>query len=211
MTTGKTINRAFESQALPLCCRYLVVIFQVLQVEMRAGGFERDQVAWWALGMLADGQCELIDVCLEPTAGAMRWHQVFEDFKVRGVETIRFVACDELPGAGVALCEAFPGATTLPLIDQTPIYASSRGVRRTVLSGLEAAQHIHGSLRRAVSRHGCFADSAAAIACLRQSLARAERGLRVRPADLDENPAMRCAAGQGGTYDKQSVHVGLPH
>ena len=213
MPAADAANAATQSplQTHPLCRRYLVMHLLTLPIRVKQDSAVRDHVAWWALGVLADGQCELLDLWLEPTMGAVRWHQIFEGFKARGVEAIRFVACDELPGAGVALCATFPGATVLPLTDLAPIYALSRGVRRTVLWGVEAVQQMHSSLRRAAARHGYFADSAAAAVFLRQTLAHAERRLRVRPADLNENPAMRCAAGQGGTYDKQSVHVGLPH
>lgn len=97
MFTGRTIDTAFERQALPLCCRYLVVIFRIQHMEVRLGELERDQVARWALGVLADGQSELLGSGPKPNSVAMPSQEVIEGMQARGVEHnyICFAAANE--------------------------------------------------------------------------------------------------------------------
>ena len=78
MTTGSTVDSAFEGQALPPCCRYLVVIFHTQHVEVRIGELERDQVARWAPGVLADGQSEVLCSGPKPISVALPSQEVFE-------------------------------------------------------------------------------------------------------------------------------------
>lgn len=95
MTTGRTIDTAFEGQALPPCCGYFLVIFHTQRVEVRVGELERDQVARWALGVLADGQSEVLGSGPKPISVAMPPQEVFEVTQAFGGEHTCFAAVNE--------------------------------------------------------------------------------------------------------------------
>jgi len=114
-------NRATQLvywQNRPLCCRYLVVLSEVLRVQVEEEGTVRDRMARWTLGVLPDGQYEVLGVWPEPVPGAAGWQDVFEDLKVRGVERIQFVASSEPAEALADVRAAYPGVTVLPSFGQ---------------------------------------------------------------------------------------------
>lgn len=125
-------------QARPLCCRYLVVLIEVLPSTVREVGVVRDQTVRWALGVLADGQHEVLGIWLHPASGTTGWHELFEDLKVRGVEKIRFVASDEPMNAFAAMRAAYPDATVLPSTEQLLRQSLAQVAPRYRSSGAEA-------------------------------------------------------------------------
>lgn len=112
--TTKTIEQSIEWQSRPLCCRYLVVRFEALSIQVPKEGIARDLTTCWALGTLADGQREVLGVWLESLPGVIDSQKVFDDLKARGVERIRFVATTEPAVARVT----HRGATVLPSVEQ---------------------------------------------------------------------------------------------
>ncbi|MBE0546400.1 MAG: transposase [Rubrivivax sp.] len=95
MINDNTLANAIKWQTRPLCCQYLVLHFEALSVPVGEEGAAHDRTVHWPVGVLADGQCELLGAWFDPVSGATGWEEVFEDLKVRGVEKIRFVVGDE--------------------------------------------------------------------------------------------------------------------
>jgi putative transposase len=215
-----------------------------------------------ALGVLADGQCEMLGAWPASRSGAADWCKVLEDLRLRGVERIRFVVCDEPAAMQEALRSVFPGATVVPdlgallrrslgevaprhraaaasvlgalsvagtarsaalglaaleaspwaagypglvsrwsaaVAQMAPVHSLEPRLRRVVLSGDDRVQQLQQSVRRAVGRHGPFADASAAAAFLAQALERAERGSDVDAAAMASGAARRAmTAGKAG-------------
>lgn len=118
MPSNNTATQLVYRQTRPLCCRYLVVLFEVLPVLVMEEGAIRDHGARWALGVLPDGQYELLGMWLEQVPSAKGWEEVFDDLMLRGVEKIRFIASNERAEGRAGANAAYPGATVLPLIGQ---------------------------------------------------------------------------------------------
>lgn len=114
MTNGSTNTQAGEWQSRPLCCRYLLLHVETLSMPVREVGFVRDQTVHWGLGVLADGQYEVLGIWLHPASATTGWHELFEDLKVRGVEKVRFVASSAPMDVSAAMRAAYPDATVLP-------------------------------------------------------------------------------------------------
>ena len=113
---GISIDPRLEAQSLPLCRRYVWVRFDA--VEMYVWEARRQQVlqVHWALGGLADGQCELLGAWQQDSLPSMNWQVVFDELEARGVERIRFVFLSKqsMPPA------AYPGGATLASMASLP-------------------------------------------------------------------------------------------
>lgn len=118
MINDSTRFQASEWQSRPLCRRYLLLHVQPLSVPVLEEGFERNQTVRWGLGVLADGQYEVLGMRSLPASGATGWHELFEDLRIRGVESVRFVASNEPMEVSATLRAAYPDATVLPAMGQ---------------------------------------------------------------------------------------------
>lgn len=105
-------------QTRPLCCRYLVVLVDVLHLTVKEAGVVRDRTVFLALGLLADGEQEVLGAWLEPESGATIWQEAFEDLQVRGVEGVRFVVTNERAEGLASLHTTYSDVTVLPSIGQ---------------------------------------------------------------------------------------------
>jgi putative transposase len=118
MTEDILITEVREWLRQPLCCQYLVVLFDALRVQVQEGGAARDKTIYLGLGMLVDGSHEVIGLWNDPAPGAIGWRNLFVHLKHRGVEGIRFFGIDAPKGLATALRAAFPAATLQPSIAQ---------------------------------------------------------------------------------------------
>ncbi len=114
-------NRALEPM-------YPVVFFDALRVKIRDEGVVRNKAVYMALGVLPDGNREILGLWIENTEGAKFWMRVFNELKTRGVQDILIAVTDGLKGMADALEAVFP-ATTLQtcivhLIRNSMSYAS---------------------------------------------------------------------------------------
>src|SRR5690606_37010451 len=114
-------NRALEPM-------YPVVFFDALRVKIRDEGVVRNKAVYMALGVLPDGNREILGLWIENTEGAKFWMRVFNELKTRGVQDILIAVTDGLKGMPSALEAVFP-ATTLQtcivhLIRSSMSYAS---------------------------------------------------------------------------------------
>lgn len=85
------------------------------------------------------------------------------------------------------------------LAQWAPIFALSAPLRRVVLSGDLITAELHGSLVRAIGRHGCFADEAAALDFVASALLRAERQLSSLVCPAGPLPALRAGVLAAGS------------
>jgi putative transposase len=116
MQGGLQATEAIERHGQPLCCRYLLLHFESLHAAVCEAGTFRDQTVRWALGVLADGQQEVVGAWLAAESDATAWQKVFEDLQVRGVEGIRFVMNNEHAEVWAPLHTTYPDVTVLPSI-----------------------------------------------------------------------------------------------
>ena len=105
--------QADAGHLLPLCARYVVVFFKDLTVQIEEHSMIRRLAVHWAVGMLADGDCETLGAWPEAIAGVTPWQQILKDISTRGVEKIRFISTPEPTDAPLACF----GATALPSRD----------------------------------------------------------------------------------------------
>jgi len=161
----------------PLCCRYLLVHFDALTLQVRESGSQSDRTVCWALGAHAEGQCEVLGVWPTSPSGDPDWREVFEGLAARGVERIRFVV-----SAGPnAVQAAEQGATMLTWDSQKgssnsqSLAALSFRLRRIVESAQAHAQLMRAELGRLTRRHGPFDSTAAASHFLEKALERMDR------------------------------------
>lgn len=202
MLGNKVVARSYENQSRPLCCRYLFGHFEALVVQLLEGDVVRDQVARWAFGVLADGQCEVLGVWV-PVLDVMACQEVCAGLRVRGVERIRYVMSNE-SGVLAVMRAAYPRATVLPSIGSLLGQGLAPRPRRMVLWGDEAAQELSRSLSRAVGRHGCFASRESAVSFLESALGRAERGLGAFASGLDSGYRV-ARVGRGSTMEASGL------
>nr|WP_316643928.1 transposase [uncultured Roseateles sp.] len=107
----KVSGRDAARQTMPLCCGYFSVHFDKQMVSVLADGVaSRDRAVVWALGVLSDGDREVMDVRPVPDADPVFWRGGFDRFLARGVERISFVFADAIAGVGLV----YPGVAELP-------------------------------------------------------------------------------------------------
>lgn len=172
MSNNASHPRAWES--VPLCSRYFVVFVGSRSASICDNNEVCSLSFHWALGALADGDCEVLGAWPEVTAGVTPWQQVFDDFTTRGVERIQFIATAE------------PSAVPAPPFGATmvPIYALAPRCQRLFVSAQVAARQMNHSLIRAVAKAGSFADREDALSFLGRALRRLDPGLSTGLAGL---------------------------
>lgn len=115
------VGPGFSWGELPLCGNYLAVSFKAFRIRLRGEAIARDREALWALGVLNDGQYEVMGAWATHTSDVELWRKVFEDLKVRGVEGVRFVVgCDSAAIKSI-VNNTYPGATLISSASTTQI------------------------------------------------------------------------------------------
>jgi transposase-like protein len=117
MNDCNDVVRAIPSQALPLCRRLFTAFFVDVSVQVREGPTPaRAQLVRSGLGLLDDGECEVLGTWLSPPSGGMLGHEVLASLKTRGLEKVRFFVCSEPAQVRAEACIAYPGTTVLPSV-----------------------------------------------------------------------------------------------
>jgi putative transposase len=99
---------------LPLCANYFSVMLDSLQVQVQCEeGLVMHSVEW-ALGMLHDGEVEVLGAWPASCDDTGLGRKVFADLKDRGVEAIRFVIGSDPTLSRVDALAAFPRVRVLP-------------------------------------------------------------------------------------------------
>lgn len=131
--------------ARPLCAQYLVVIFESQLVAIRTDAVRQHEVRW-AIGVVADGQSEVLGAWCDSVPGICNWAAVFADLMRRGVKRIVFVLGDDssfLSGAArmsYPATKVFPSVWTIMRRSAAEVALSNRRSARQVLSGFRTAR-----------------------------------------------------------------------
>lgn len=108
-----------EAMAGLLCCNYLAVFFDWLQMPWHCAQGVPTRGLLWALGAHRDGQGEVLGVWPAPAVRSFAWQEAFADLKIRGVESIRLAVGSQSACVEGGLPVVPFGATGLPSIEQT--------------------------------------------------------------------------------------------
>jgi len=109
--TDAVMSEVAAWQARPLEPMYPVVFFDALRVKIREDAVVRNKAIYLALGVLPDGNRDILGLWIENTEGAKFWMKVFNDLKTRGVGDILIAVTDGLKGMPEALGAVFPQTT----------------------------------------------------------------------------------------------------
>lgn len=130
---------------LPLCRNYLLVHFQAISIPVQEQGATGEVATHWGLGVLADGQREVVGAWIKPSSDELASIAVFEDLRLRGVERIRFVVGIDPTRSQPTMRGPYPSATALPTIGElvrkieADLTARDREAARYLLASLRAA------------------------------------------------------------------------
>lgn len=102
----------------PLCCRYLAVIFETQLVAVRRCEAVRDHEWRWAIGVVADGQCEVLGLWWYSIPAIFNWTEVFAELALRGVESIALVSGEESNLLSGATRMLYPAAKVLSSVER---------------------------------------------------------------------------------------------
>ena len=173
----ETSANANEWMPFPLCSGYRAVLLERLTVQvMGEGGVPGGHVLLWALGVLGDGQYEVLGTWPDPASTVLGWREVFENLRVRGVKRIRVVLSSESTALLASLNVAYPGTAFLSAGHQFETFSGlPRRDRRFVRAGADAMRTLQSRTTRAVARHGRFSNLADATAFVIDALSRAGR------------------------------------
>ena len=169
-------------QDVPLCRSYQLVLLDTLRVGAdHAAGLSVPELKW-GLGVLANGQQEVLGVWPEPTLAESAWWAIFESLMARGVEKIGFVAgCTA--GFQGAVHAIYPGAQTLETAwDRCTLADVPARCRRKLLAGAAVMKVLRQSANRAVGRKEFSFDLPHAAALPARAIERAMLGIQVAEA-----------------------------
>jgi len=162
----------------PLCANYLAV--HLTEQSTVAGGLGKSDAVTiqWALGVLNDGQCEVLGWWLDPADNAVDWSTVRADLSARGVKRLRVLLAsahlynrDSAPGSGD--CRPVAG----PLRPSASIDSLPARLRRYVAHASSVAGGFKAALSRAIARRGAFECAQAACSFVDEELQRMDRRL----------------------------------
>lgn len=109
--TDAVLEEVQAWQQRPLAPLYPVVFFDALRVKMRDEGAVKTKAVYLALGVLPDGQKDVLGLWIEQTEGAKFWLRVMTELQARGVQDILFAVVDGLQGFPDAITSIFPQTT----------------------------------------------------------------------------------------------------
>ena len=105
--TDAVLEEVAEWQNRPLDAVYPLVFFDAIRVKIREG-FVRNKAVYIALGILPDGNKEILGIWIEQTEGAKFWLRVMNELKNRGIGDILIAVVDGLKGFPEAITAVFP-------------------------------------------------------------------------------------------------------
>ncbi|MBZ8143886.1 hypothetical protein CLD22_29295, partial [Rubrivivax gelatinosus] len=85
-------RRELEWQQRPLCRRYRLICVEALTVPIHPSDGAKAVSAWWALGVLSDGELDLLGVWLEDERPEAFPARLIDDLRSRGVESVGHLA-----------------------------------------------------------------------------------------------------------------------
>lgn len=140
-------TQSTQRQPLPLCEGYYGVMLDRLDLRDQSDRVRTAYSVQWAVGLLADGELELLGAWVSPRDDA-RPEQVFAELRDRGVEAVRFVVCPDADVSRADAMAAYPRGTVLPSFEalrRESLLQVAPSHRRTVGNALRllvAAEHL---------------------------------------------------------------------
>jgi len=113
---NRSADRAWDR--MPLCRNYALALFSDLCVNVRHQGAVGRWRFNWAMGMLADGQHDLLGLWHGPAADGTNWQLIADDLNVRGVEKIQLVAFMASTGGESGMRDRSPSLMVWPSVDR---------------------------------------------------------------------------------------------
>lgn len=196
-----------EPEGQPLCRSYVSVLFDAFPVQVSGEDGAYPKQMLWAVGVLSDGLPDYLGSWWPSGPTDLRWRSITDDFKARGIERIRFVIGPDPLEMNAAMaahyrygnwdCMVLPASGLI--VEPSLIDSLLPGHRPYIERAIEIATPLSRRLKRAVARHGGFANPAAAAALLRQSSERYIYANWPEPPDLptSRSPVPRSTAGSG--------------
>ena len=109
--TESVTEEVQQWQGRPLEKLYTVVFFDALRVKIRDEGVVQNKAVYFALGVNARGERDVLGFWLEQTEGAKFWLRVMNELRTRGVEDVLLAVVDGLKGFPEAITTVFPKTT----------------------------------------------------------------------------------------------------
>jgi len=106
--TDAVLAEVGEWQNRPLEPCYPLVFFDAIRVKIRDEGFVRNKAVYIALGILPNGEKEILGLWIEQTEGAKFWLRVMNELRNRGIGDILIAVVDGLKGFPEAINAVFP-------------------------------------------------------------------------------------------------------
>lgn len=110
MRDALLLPEVIEWHTRPLCCRYPVVLFETLRVEIQEKGAVRAKSIHVPLGVDSGGYQELLGLWIEETTGQRFWLSVLHQLESRGVERIRIALGEKTEAFSRAIRAVYPKA-----------------------------------------------------------------------------------------------------
>ncbi|MFQ3198123.1 MAG: putative transposase [Paraglaciecola sp.] len=106
--TNAVIEQMTEWQARPLDAVYPIVYLDCIVIKVRQDKQVINKSIFLALGINAEGQKELMGMCIAENEGAKSWLNVLTELQNRGVQDILIACVDGLKGFPDAINAVFP-------------------------------------------------------------------------------------------------------
>lgn len=147
-----------ERNCLPLCRSYLLAMFDDLFVDAHEDGASRRWRFRWAIGVLADGQQEMLGMWHDSTSKDVNRQDASNDLVRRGVERIQCIAGFD-PNTEPGIRRSYPSSKFLTSIGQflRKVEADLTERDRVAVSDLAAELYAAETLYRARALVGNFA------------------------------------------------------
>ena len=172
-------------QDVPLCRSYQLVLVDTMRVGADDAAGLSVPALKWGLGVLANGQQEVLGVWPEPTHAGSAWWGIFESLMTRGVEKIGFVA-GSTAGFQGAVQAIYPGTETLETAwDRYAVADVPARCRRKLRAGAAVIKVLRQSANRAVARKDIVFDQLHTAALAASAFERAM--LRIEIAEARRN------------------------
>jgi hypothetical protein len=171
-------RRRPDWRSRPLCANYLAVHLTGQSTVVDGLGKVEVVTFRWALGVVNEGQCEILGWWLHPADDALDWSTVGVDLSARGVERVRvLVASARLCNRDSTLGSGDDRPVASPLRPSASIESLPARLQRHVRRASDAARSVEAALSRAIARHGAFACAKAAGSFVDEELQRMDRRL----------------------------------
>jgi hypothetical protein len=162
----------------PLCCGYVFVILESISARIAEANGTQATALHWALGILPTGEHEVLGAWAETNPPESIWNTVLHDLETRGVERVQLA----IGGRVIAVADdrSFSGLCPIGWTKEFDGASPARRRRRFWTKTEDTTMELRRKTVRVLSRHGCFANSAEALAVLSKVLERGEREMRAR-------------------------------